>query len=356
MSLTRLRKCKIIRKWKKGCIKKSKDTSDISIRAFNKEDNEAYYQLHNDDGKNTTIDFGNYHCLAEISMYLPACKRPKIALVFKKWKNGCVKKSKLTSRNSTRAFKKKNNKIYYQYYNDDAKNTTIDFVNDDCLAKIFTYLSVCERPKIALVCKKWRQAFNYSWQNIKKLELIHWEYNECPSYLKKYPELYGQVWFLRSLLKKCGRYLTELDLTAHGNDGIVPVINEFCPNLVKLRLRFKKVLFGESLINAFSRLSKLKVLKIIFQHVDNNTYFSDTLVNTLRSVAGTLTELTLSNWNEKNFLKSLRLPKSFIHVIPELKALKSIETAGIFIDIDLSMHLEKFGILVISHDRLPSYR
>ncbi|KAF7992970.1 hypothetical protein HCN44_005751 [Aphidius gifuensis] len=242
MSSTRLRKCKIIRKWKKGCIKKSKDTSYISIRAFNKKDNKAYYQLHNDDAKNTTIDFGNYYCLAEISMYLPACKRPKIALVCKKWKKGCVKKSKFTNQNSPRAFNKKNNKTYYQHYDDDAKNTAIDFVNDDCLAEIFTYLSVCERPKIALVCKKWKQAFDHSWQSVKKLELTHWEYNECPSYLKKYTELYGQVRFLKLLLDKCGRYLTELDLSAHGYDCIVPIINKSCPNLVKLRLRFKKLI------------------------------------------------------------------------------------------------------------------
>ncbi|XP_044006026.1 uncharacterized protein LOC122851042 [Aphidius gifuensis] len=200
---------------------------------------------------------------------------------------------------------------YYQYYNDDAKNTTIDFVNDDCLAKIFTYLSVCERSKIALVCKKWKQAFDYSWQNVKKLELIHWEYNECPSYLKKYPEIYGQVQFLRLLLEKCGRYLTELDLSAHGYDDIVPVVNESCLNLVKLRLRFKNV---EPPLNAFSRLSKLKVLKIIFQHVDNKNYIPDTLIDSLRNVAGTLTELTLSNWNKELLYKGLRIPESFIHV------------------------------------------
>lgn len=37
-------------------------------------------------------------------------------------------------------------------------------------------------------------------------------------------------------------------------------------------------------------------------------------------------------------------------VLPQLKTLKSIETAGILIDPDLGMHLEHFGISVISHD------
>ncbi|XP_044011574.1 uncharacterized protein LOC122854706 isoform X2 [Aphidius gifuensis] len=264
-------------------------------------------------------------------------------------KKTCVKKSKVTSNISTCPFNKKNDKKYYQHYVDDAKNTRIDLVNDDCLAEIFMYLSACERPKIALVCKKWKRALDYAWQNVKKLELIHWEYNECPSYLKKYPKINDQVRFLKSLLDKCGRYLTELDLTAHGYCGIVRVINESCPNLVKLRLRFKYI-EPEILVNAFSRLSKLKVLKIIFQILDDDGYIPDTLINSLRSIAGTLTELTLSNWNEEYLYTNLRIPQLFIHIIPELKVLKLIETAGILIDTDLYMHLQHFGISVISHD------
>ncbi|XP_044010510.1 uncharacterized protein LOC122854141 [Aphidius gifuensis] len=257
------------------------------------------------------------------------------------------KKSMVTNSTSRRAFNKKKNK-HYDDDHDDTENSMIDIVNDDCLAQIFMYLAACERPKIALVCKKWKEALNYSWHNIKKLDLIHWEY-ECPTYSYKYHKINGQLRFLRSLLDNCGRYIKELDVTSYGHYNIVPVINESCPSLVKLRLRFKDA-EPRSLVNAFSRLSKLKVLKIIFQHINNNGYIPVALINLLQSVAHTLTELTLSNWNRENFYESWRISKTFIRVFLKLKALKSIETDGIFIDTDSHMYLKQLGIVVISHD------
>ncbi|KAF7993555.1 hypothetical protein HCN44_010150 [Aphidius gifuensis] len=128
-------------------------------------------------------------------------------------KKTCGKNCKAKSQMSTRGFTIKDNEEYYHAYDDEA--TSIDFINDDCLVEIFMYLPACERPKIALVCKKWKKALDYSWSNVNKLELTHWEYNECPSYLKEYPTIDGQFNFLSFLLTKCGRYLTELDLTAH---------------------------------------------------------------------------------------------------------------------------------------------
>ncbi|XP_044006807.1 F-box/LRR-repeat protein fbxl-1-like [Aphidius gifuensis] len=282
-----------------------------------------------------------------------------------KCKKTHVKKSKVTSQISTCVSNKKDNEKYHQHYaDDDVKNTMFDLVNDyvydndlvndiindDCLAEIFTYLPVWERPKIALVCKKWKKALDNSWSNVKKLELTHWEYDECPSYLKQYPTIKEQLRCLKSLLDKCGFYITELDLTAYGHCNIVPVINESCPNVVKLRLRFKYI-ERKVLVNAFSRLSKLKVLKIIFQHIYNNGYIPVGVINLLRSVAGTLTELTLSNWDNNYFYKTMRIPKTFTHVIREFKALKSFETAGVLVYTDLYEYLqEHLGILLISHD------
>ncbi|XP_044005001.1 uncharacterized protein LOC122850067 [Aphidius gifuensis] len=259
----------------------------------------------------------------------------------RKCKKKCGKKSKVTNPTSTCAFNKKDNKDYV----DVTENAMIDILNDDCLAEIFMYLSACERSKIALVCKKWKKVLKYSWQNIKKLELIHWEYNDqCPAYSYKYPTINEQLRFLRLLLAKCGRYITDLDVTSYGNYNIIPVINESCPSLVKLRLRFEDVQ-PILLVNAFSRLSKLKELKIIFQHINDSYDISVALIDLLKSVAGTLTELTLSNWNRQDYYKRWRIPETFIHVIPKLKALKSIKTDGILIDTDLSLHLKQFGIL-----------
>ncbi|XP_044002090.1 F-box/LRR-repeat protein 16-like [Aphidius gifuensis] len=264
-----------------------------------------------------------------------------------KYKKTCWKKSKVESQILPRASNKMDNQ---KYYHDDAKKTTIDFVNVDCLIEIFMYLPVPERPKIALVCKKWKKALDYCWSNVNKLELTHWEYNECPSYLKKYPTIDGQFNFLSLLLDKCGRYLTELDLTAHNHCNIVPVINESCPNLVKLRLRFKYNIEHKLLVNAFSRLCKLRVLKIIFQHTNNNEYIPVNLINSLKSIAGTLTELSLSYWDKENLYQSLKIPKTFTRVIPKLKALKSIEMNGVTMDSSISILLEQFGVLVISYN------
>lgn len=181
------------------------------------------------------------------------------------------------------------------------------------MAEIFKYLSACERAKVALVCKKWERALEYSWQNVKKLNLTHWENNECPTWSYKYPTIGEQLSFWRSVLDKCGRYLTELDLTAYGSCNIVPVINQSCLKLVKLRLRFQYIKH-EFLVNAFSCLSKLQVLKIIFQNIRYNGYIPVSLIKSLENVADTLTELTLSNWHEDILFNRCRLPKTFTGV------------------------------------------
>ncbi|XP_044001693.1 uncharacterized protein LOC122847900 [Aphidius gifuensis] len=177
---------------------------------------------------------------------------------------------------------------------------TIERVNDDCLAEIFMYLPACERPKIALVCKQWKRVLDYySWFNVKKLELTYWRYHKDSNFLtKNYPTIDRQFSFLKSLLNKCGRYLTKLDLTAYNHCNIVPVINESCPNLVELRIRIEYI-DDAILDNAFTRLLKLKVLKIIFQcFKTRDTLIPFTLINSFLNVADTLTELNLSNWTE----------------------------------------------------------
>lgn len=90
---------------------------------------------------------------------------------------------------------------------------------------------------IFLVCQKWKDPLEYSWSNVKELRITHWKCAEYPGSLEEQPTPDEKIRFLKSLLSKFGRYLTHLDLTACGYRGIVPVINAFCPNLVRLRLR-----------------------------------------------------------------------------------------------------------------------
>ncbi|XP_044016573.1 uncharacterized protein LOC122858021 isoform X2 [Aphidius gifuensis] len=217
-------------------------------------------------------------------------------------KKSLVKKYNVPSQIITRSLSKKNNKIYTHHDDDNNLNakdiTIIERVNDDCLTEIFMHVPACERPKIALVCKKWKRVLDYSWFNVKKLELTHWEYDENPHFLERnYPRINGQFKFLKSLLYKCGRYLRELDLSVYTRCNILPVINEYCPNLIKLRIRIGDI-DDAILDNAFSHLSKLKVLKIIFHGCfdDEHRKVPTTLINSLLNVADTLTDLNIANW------------------------------------------------------------
>ncbi|XP_044010422.1 uncharacterized protein LOC122854073 [Aphidius gifuensis] len=232
---------------------------------------------------------------------------------------------------STRSSNKKNNEIYYEHHD----YSIIDFVDDDCLAEIFMYVPACERPKIASVCQKWKRALDYSWSNVKKLQLTHWEYNEYPNCLIKYPTKDRKLSFLKSLLNKCGRYLTQLDLTAYGHSDIVRVINEYCPNLVKLRLRFNPDKVEDITMEVFSRLSKLKVLTVIFQYDWTQNYRVHYLFTALLSLAKTLTDLTLFNWQDEvscidpKFNRFCRFSTLTEYVFCRLKNLKRFEFGGI---------------------------
>ncbi|XP_044003512.1 uncharacterized protein LOC122849049 [Aphidius gifuensis] len=227
------------------------------------------------------------------------------------------------------------------------ENVINDF-NDNCLAEIFMYLPACERSKLALVCKKWKNALDKAWYGVKKLELIHWRYDEYPNCLVKYPTSDGGFCLIKSLLNKCGRYLTTLDLTAYDNCKIVPVINELCPNLVTLRLRFTNM-DQVILANAFTRLSKLKSLTIIFQNIKPFLLLPlVALINSLRNVANTLTDLNLLNWLDE--LKGIPdFTEAFNNVIRDLNALKRFECAGVGMSADIYHYLAANGITCSNH-------
>ncbi|XP_044021212.1 F-box/LRR-repeat protein 12-like [Aphidius gifuensis] len=228
---------------------------------------------------------------------------------------------------SSRPFEKEN-KIYEQHYDHSyAKNIIIDCVNDDCLAQIFTHVPICERPKLTLVCKKWKRALDDSWFNVKKIELTHRRPDEFPNDLTKYLTIDGGYSVLESVLSKCGRFLTTLDLTAYGHYNIVPVINDSCPKLVKLCLRITYI-NNRNLCDTFTRLSKLKILLIIFQMKALPLAPIVALMNSLKNVANTLTHLSLTNWVH-DVRGCLDFTKLLNDVLRDLKALKSLEVAGL---------------------------
>ncbi|XP_044019774.1 uncharacterized protein LOC122860150 [Aphidius gifuensis] len=232
-----------------------------------------------------------------------------------------------TSETSTQS-NEMSNKICHQHYDHSyAKNIIIDLVNDDCLCEIFMYVPICERLKIAQVCKKWnRVLYSYCFK-LKKFVLSHWEYDRPQNALKQFKTNKRKLSFLRSFLNNSCNYLTELDLVAYDNSNIVPILNDSCPNLVKLRLRLKYPFDNKDLENAFSGMSKLKILKIIIQRAFK---IPSTLILSLRNVANTLNELTLISQSEGTFTLC-QFSSSFLTIIPQLKALKKIEIGGMCI-------------------------
>ncbi|XP_044014747.1 uncharacterized protein LOC122856912 isoform X3 [Aphidius gifuensis] len=237
-------------------------------------------------------------------------------------KRKCKNKSQISTQSN-----KKRRKVYPQH-NDHSyvKNIIIDLVNDDCLSEIFMYVPICERPKIAQVCKKWNRVVCSYCFKVKTLVLSHWEYDRPKNILEKFKKSEKKFSFLRSLLDKSCTYLTELDLVAYDNSNIVPLLDEFCPNLVKLRLRLK-YFFVKDLENAFSRMSKLRVLKIIFQGFCRIPVI---LLVSLKNVVNTLNELTVIN-QSKDIFTLCRFPNILVALIRQFKALQKIETGGMLI-------------------------
>ncbi|XP_044016749.1 uncharacterized protein LOC122858120 [Aphidius gifuensis] len=270
-------------------------------------------------------------------------------------KKSLVKKYDVPSQITTRSMSKKNNKLYSHHNDDNDLYAIIERVNDDCLAEIFMYVPACERPKIALVCKKWKRVLDDSWFDVKKIELTHWEYDEYPHFLKRnYPTIDGQFSFLKSLLYKCGRYLRELDLSVYGYCNIVPVINENCPNLVKLRIRIDDLhLRNARFDNAFSHLSKLKVLKIIFHRCFHDLCppIPTTLINSLLDVADTLTDLNISYWLEA-LCQRPYFPEEMTSVISQQKALRKFSTTGIGSLKSLCDYLDNSKTITCTHDHV----
>lgn len=194
-------------------------------------------------------------------------------------------------------------------------NITI-YENEKCLVPIFKYISLFERPKLALVCKNWKKALVNSWCDEKKIELNYWKCDDISPWN-------GKVNLLVPLINRCGIYLRELNILAYDDSKIMPLINENCVNLEKLQVRFQHVK-NEHFENAFSHMSNLKTLKITFQCESS---VPETFIESLKNVAGSLNHLFIANW-EMPFSHSIYIPGSFTAILSELKVLNHFEVFG----------------------------
>ncbi|XP_044009405.1 uncharacterized protein LOC122853172 [Aphidius gifuensis] len=103
------------------------------------------------------------------------------------------------------------------------------------------------------------------------------------------------------------------------------------------------------LANTFTRLSKLKSLTIIFQNIKTFQLLSVVaLMNSLKNVANTLTDLSLLRWTDE-IIPTTDFTKVINDVIRDLTALKSLEVSGIGIASDLYSYLKDNGIFYTNH-------
>ncbi|KAF7996843.1 hypothetical protein HCN44_002489 [Aphidius gifuensis] len=204
------------------------------------------------------------------------------------------------------------------------QNKVIERVNNDCLAQIFTHIPPFERPKVAQVCKKWKEALPYSWSNnVQKLEYLYWKYDRDET-----EQTNKKSRCLKRLINQCGRYLTELDIIGYGNSNIMPLIKKTCPQIVSLRLRFANVK-NVHFKNAFSNMSSLQSLKIIFQC---NSSIPTELINSLIDVADTLNHLAFFNWRITR--RNEEIPNIFTSVLSQLNALEYFDLFGYLNDVN----------------------
>ncbi|KAF7994431.1 hypothetical protein HCN44_003903 [Aphidius gifuensis] len=129
----------------------------------------------------------------------------------------------------------------------------INYLTDECLAEIFSYLPPHEILQMKNVCKIWKEASDLAWPNVTR-------------YIVKYPrnnfaDKPLSVDTLKQVLKNCGIYLKRLELVSVCDSRIMPTIEKYCVNLERLVLLFKKfdsADFG----GCFDLMVNLKYIKI----------------------------------------------------------------------------------------------
>ena len=90
---------------------------------------------------------------------------------------------------------------------EDTKNSTIDILNHDCLAKVIGYLNFAQRIKVERVCRKWRYvAYNMAWENAFSLVLNSTTLGVKPFY-GKFGLAEINCYVAQQILNRCAKYL-----------------------------------------------------------------------------------------------------------------------------------------------------
>ncbi|XP_044014746.1 uncharacterized protein LOC122856912 isoform X2 [Aphidius gifuensis] len=205
-------------------------------------------------------------------------------------KRKCKNKSQISTQSN-----KKRRKVYPQH-NDHSyvKNIIIDLVNDDCLSEIFMYVPICERPKIAQVCKKWNRVVCSYCFKVKTLVLSHWEYDRPKNILEKFKKSFCRIpVILLVSLKNVVNTLNELTVINQSKD-----IFTLC--------RFPNILVA--LIRQFKALQKIEtggmlITKRMYGAIVDaklNFYYHEHVYGKLNNVMNReLTSITVITLSEK---------------------------------------------------------
>ncbi|KAF7992167.1 hypothetical protein HCN44_001492 [Aphidius gifuensis] len=232
--------------------------------------------------------------------------------------------------------------------------TSINDLDNMTLAKIFENLPIVDGITVPHVCKKWKRAswLVTNWNRFRTLSTSSVTYKNRGSDFKTKHDI-------KSVLSRCGRYLKHLTLECNFDSSIMPIVSEYCSNLLSIYINFNKY-NDDDFKNAFKKMSTLKSVKIIYFpmydviiSVDDDTVrrplINDTKILS-NMLSKTVEELSfcvnpmlnkpLAN-NFANELKhftelhSLELVRSYLgnemlKVIPQLKKLVRLNLSGAY--------------------------
>lgn len=149
-----------------------------------------------------------------------------------------------------------------------------------------------------LVCKKWNEARELTWGNVKKLNFIS-EWSKCRNKekgdkcpcdmsLRDFQQKYSHI---PTLFIKCGLYVRYLDLSKFTNSIILTKFKGCFPHLEKLNLSLYKW-EDEHIENLFYGMNKLEYLEVQW---NRDRRPSSGFMKALETLATSLKSLHITN-------------------------------------------------------------
>ncbi|KAK0079978.1 hypothetical protein PV326_008435 [Microctonus aethiopoides] len=196
---------------------------------------------------------------------------------------------------------------------------TINLLDNDCLIKIFSYLSIKDRTRIERVCKRWQTVTQHAWSDIKELQ-IPAALNFIGSHSVK---INTTERALDKLLLRCGRFLNKLKFKnndTHCRIDIIPLIAKHCHNLQCLTI-YLNYESNPDMTWALHNLYQIERLELF----GINQKFIDVCIKKLST--NSMKELSLSSnlYGYANARSSIQITSEGAFVILTMKNLWKLE-------------------------------